>query len=97
MGEVVKLRSDPIQRAGVGPAKCLACGHEWTGEMPLPIPASLQCVKCESWRAVPRANWAPPESYAVFTCNCGCDVYQFVVSLEGAESCVCVGCGRSKL
>ena len=96
MGEVVTLQSRKGTREGNGPAKCLACGHEWTGAIPLPIPPDLQCPKCEMWRGVAKGNWAPPESYAVFTCNCGCTVYNFVVSPEGVESTVCIGCGSTK-
>lgn len=55
-----------------GPARCLACDHEWMAIVPLPFPLPpdnwLECPKCGLSKAT-IAPFAP--SSPVLTCSCG--------------------------
>lgn len=56
MGDLVQLHR-PLKTIEpdphlIGPAKCLACSHEWLAVSPMPCRAMLECPGCHCLRGV---------------------------------------------
>lgn len=75
MGEVVDLADARRARVphATGAARCMACRHEWVAV----VPAGTEWLECPACELVRGRMVFPcmPESSAVFTCNCGCQLF----------------------
>ncbi len=71
-----------------GPAKCLACGHEWHAVGPTGVVNDLECPECSLPRGA-RKTTLEPEGGVVWRCNCGNDY--FLLLMTGAP--MCANCG----
>ncbi len=81
----------PRKEEGVhleGPAKCLACGHEWNAVSPVGVVNDLECPACGIRRGA-RTGTLTPHDEIIWRCNCGNDY--FLLTPVGAP--MCANCG----
>ena len=72
-----------------GPAKCLACGHNWLSVSPLPITYGLECPECGTHRGVYDYPLDEPRGTIVLTCiYCGDTAW--IITPDHAR---CIKCG----
>jgi hypothetical protein len=87
VSEVISLQA--VKEARIphlrGPAKCLACGHEWEGVTPEGVFDGLECSACGLRRGIFQGLVIPETA---FVCNCGNSLF-FVVP----HGCQCAQCG----
>ena len=82
-----RVKSDPHI---VGPVKCMACSHEWTGMSPVGCVQELECPECHCDKGVFMKFVAPgPE---VVHCEI-CGAVHFILS---PDKIMCSACGSSK-
>ena len=75
-----------------GPARCLACRHEWTVVAPIGT-TEFECPSCGTERGVMRYHIAAEDGQKVFRCTpCGSEHF-FFVAKEKRTQILCVGCG----
>ena len=67
-----------------GPARCMACKHEWDAVSPVGVFDFLECPSCGAAKGVRTTLVVPDE---VFRCTCGSDLYY--LSPKGARCCNC--------
>jgi hypothetical protein len=95
MGEVVSLaarREDNTPHAA-GPARCIACKHEWVAVVPAGT-TDLRCPSCD----LVRGQWVYPFSCAEgeigFACKqCSSENVFVRLGRVGDVQFICVGCG----
>jgi hypothetical protein len=73
-----------------GEARCISCRHEWIAVVPTGI-EWFECPSCGLAKGRYRFHCAPVDR-AVWTCNCGNDVF-FVTD---KQEIVCPNCGVCK-
>jgi len=73
-----------------GECKCMACGHEWSSTIPLPIKCDLECPKCRLPRGTTKYPLGLSEGSLIFRCNCGCE--NFAVAIGKI---MCISCGTT--
>lgn len=75
-----------------GPAKCLACSHEWVAVTEVTsegYQGDLECPACTCHRGQYVWPFQGPVGEEIWTCNCGGTV--FMITRPGTR---CVSCGR---
>lgn len=96
MNNVVDFTQAKIEREphASGPCRCLHCGHEWVGVVPVPLPVAFECPLCHLDHGVFISLHAP--SIGAWTCRFqrpaggDCDTQLFYVTRAGV---LCAACG----
>ena len=85
MAEVVNLFAPKTEPYGEGPAKCLACKHEWEAVAPLGQ-VHLECPACSTHLGVWRHPFVREEEH--WRCRCGNELFSIT------RNCIyCPACG----
>lgn len=90
MSNVIDLDAHRSNPHLAGPAKCLACQHEWAAAAPVGT-YHLECPRCHTKRGVWRFACNGRQGIPFWACRCGSDVFV----LTTAEL-VCTSCGRTQ-
>jgi hypothetical protein len=76
-----------------GPARCLHCGHNWVGVAPAGT-LIFDCPVCGLHKGVFLGLCLAPAGKQVWTCKCGCDLFQVVADEHGKFAWMhCLMCG----
>jgi predicted RNA-binding Zn-ribbon protein involved in translation (DUF1610 family) len=85
--EEVSVESEVVRRLS-GPAKCLACGHEWDANVEAPAWA-FKCPACGNYRGHFHLSVELPDDTPRLACH-KCDNQAFQLTPLGT---FCLGCG----
>ena len=58
-----------------GEVRCLACRHEWVAVVPDTLEEPFECPNCGVNKGRFKYPYSPPKGCALWTCNCGCDLF----------------------
>jgi len=92
-GNIISLADRRAGRLASGKAKCLACKHEWVAVVECPA-VDLECPECGCNRGVYKGAFTASEGDAVFTCNCGNTLFEYIAKRDGRHFPMCIGCGE---
>lgn len=87
MSVVEFKRPEQIEPHGQGPARCIACKHEWQAVAPARA-VELECPECRTMKGRFTHIFSTYEDEPVWTCNCGNDLFRVTASGH-----LCVNCG----
>lgn len=87
MGKVLAFPEHTVPHLR-GPARCLACAHQWEAVAPEGTIMGLECPTCRLFRGV-FEGLTEPEHGRRWVCHCGCDVF-YILPTDG---CQCLMCG----
>lgn len=90
-GQIIRLDAEREAREPhiQGPARCLACQHEWRLVAPVGTDfCAIECPACGAERGVLCSHIHNADAGPTWTCACGC--YLFVITPQGVH---CPSCG----
>jgi hypothetical protein len=93
MATVVDLQAEKLARDDhlTGPARCIACGHQWQAVTPAGEFDAFECPSCHLHKGV-LVYGVMPESW--WECGCGCCLFS-VSGITG--DIVCWQCGTAQM